>query len=41
MEKLGGGGHLAMAATQIEEVSVEEAEQQVVEILQENQKEEE
>ena len=41
MEELGGGGHLAMAATQIEDVSVEEAEQQLVEILQENQKDEE
>ncbi|MCI2961400.1 DHH family phosphoesterase [Pediococcus pentosaceus] len=41
MEELGGGGHLAMAATQIEDVSVEEAEQQLIEILQENQKDEE
>ncbi len=41
MEKLGGGGHLAMAATQIDDVNVEEAKQQLVELLQEDQKDEE
>ena len=34
MEKLGGGGHLAMAATQMKDIDVTEARQQLVEILQ-------
>lgn len=41
MEKLGGGGHLAMAATQIENVKVEDAKEQLVALLQEDEKDEE
>ena len=30
MEKLGGGGHLTNAATQMEEVTVDEAEEKLI-----------
>ena len=36
MEKLGGGGHQTMAAVQIEGVTIEEAEQRLIEIIKEN-----
>ena len=35
MEKLGGGGHQGMAATQISDISLEEAEKKLLEILEE------
>jgi c-di-AMP phosphodiesterase-like protein len=41
MEQMGGGGHLAMAATQVDGISVEAAKQQLVELLQADEKEEE
>ena len=36
MEKLGGGGHQTMAATQINGLSIEEAEKRLLEIIKEN-----
>ncbi|MBG9981314.1 DHH family phosphoesterase [Facklamia sp. DSM 111018] len=38
MESLGGGGHLSNAATQLSDISIEEAKQQLLEVI--NQKEE-
>lgn len=35
MEKMGGGGHLTNAATQIEDYSIEEVKQQLIEIIEE------
>jgi len=36
MESLGGGGHFTNAATQLENVTVEEAKQQLLAAIQEN-----
>ena len=41
MEKLGGGGHLSNAATQIKNVTVEEAENRLLKAIDEYEKENE
>ncbi|MBI1711301.1 DHH subfamily 1 protein [Lactobacillus crispatus] len=39
MEKLGGGGHLSNAATQIKDVTIEEAKQKLLDAIDEYEKE--
>jgi Predicted signaling protein consisting of a modified GGDEF domain and a DHH domain len=40
MEELGGGGHLAMAATQMKDVTVADAKDQLIALLQKDEEEE-